>query len=229
MIINPYALANPLPANIVAWWKCNEGSGSTLYDSSGNGINATLYGSPTWTTHPSGVGAIKMNGQTCWGDAGNPSQLQFSAAASSKFTISAWTYSTGLNFYQTFVGKWSANVGYKCRWSASTYQRGWQIQAQNYVIGPTYETLGVWHHIVLTFDTTIGTSSGSISELYYDGSYNNRIQGFRFPNALVDSGTNVILGLGDTTYGSCTYCDIRVYNALLSAGTISALYSAGPA
>ncbi len=36
-------------SNIVGWWKLVDGSGSTAVDSSGNGHNATLHNSPTWT------------------------------------------------------------------------------------------------------------------------------------------------------------------------------------
>jgi hypothetical protein len=49
-------LANEPPLNLsglsglVGYWKFNEGAGSTAFDSSGEGNNATLFNSPTWIT-----------------------------------------------------------------------------------------------------------------------------------------------------------------------------------
>lgn len=37
---------------LVAYYRCDEGSGSTLYDVSGNGRDATLKNNPTWTDGP---------------------------------------------------------------------------------------------------------------------------------------------------------------------------------
>ena len=46
------ATAGSASAYLVGWWKLNEGSGSTAYDSSGNGDNGTLVNSPTWAAGP---------------------------------------------------------------------------------------------------------------------------------------------------------------------------------
>src|SRR5512134_279647 len=35
---------------LVGWWKMDEGSGTTLFDSSGNANNGTTVGSPVWGT-----------------------------------------------------------------------------------------------------------------------------------------------------------------------------------
>lgn len=39
-----------LHASLVAWWKLDEGSGTTAADSSGNGLTGTLYGLTAWTS-----------------------------------------------------------------------------------------------------------------------------------------------------------------------------------
>lgn len=49
------------PAEIVAHWKFDEGSGTTVGDSSGNGNTGTLVNNPTWTD--SGIGgALAFSG-----------------------------------------------------------------------------------------------------------------------------------------------------------------------
>jgi len=48
---------------LVGYWKLDEGSGSTAVDSSGNGNNGILVGSPPWTTGKIG-GALSFNGSS---------------------------------------------------------------------------------------------------------------------------------------------------------------------
>ena len=43
-------------ADILAWWRFDEGSGDVAYDSSGNGHDATVQGTPAWTDGPEGFG-----------------------------------------------------------------------------------------------------------------------------------------------------------------------------
>ncbi len=43
-------LQAPLPSNILAWWKFDEGSGTIASDSSGNNTGGTLTNGPVWTT-----------------------------------------------------------------------------------------------------------------------------------------------------------------------------------
>jgi hypothetical protein len=50
-------------SGLVGWWKLDEGEGSIVRDSSGNGNNGIAIGSPTWTTGPAGV-ALSFNGTT---------------------------------------------------------------------------------------------------------------------------------------------------------------------
>ncbi len=47
---------------LVGWWRLDEGSGTTAYDSSGNGRHGTLLGNPQWVTGKIG-GALEFDGQ----------------------------------------------------------------------------------------------------------------------------------------------------------------------
>jgi hypothetical protein len=44
----PQSFSDGITNGLVGEWKLNEGSGSTVYDSSGNGDNGTLVNAPTW-------------------------------------------------------------------------------------------------------------------------------------------------------------------------------------
>ena len=47
--------------SLVGWWRFEEGSGTTAYDSSGNGLDGELIGGVTWTQGRIG-GGIELDG-----------------------------------------------------------------------------------------------------------------------------------------------------------------------
>ncbi len=49
-----------------AWWKINEGTGTTLADASGNGFTATITGSPTWIPVGCTNWALSMTSGDSW-------------------------------------------------------------------------------------------------------------------------------------------------------------------
>ncbi len=55
-----FVLSNTAEAadpDLLLWWKFDEGSGSTAFDSSGNGRDGTLVGPPTWVSSQPGFGS----------------------------------------------------------------------------------------------------------------------------------------------------------------------------
>lgn len=66
-------------------WKLDEGSGSVAKDSSGNGNNGVIHGSPTWVPGPSYGRAMHFDGST-YIEIPNTSDWNFPAG----FTIQAW-------------------------------------------------------------------------------------------------------------------------------------------
>jgi hypothetical protein len=54
-------LTSAAEADLVGLWRFNEGSGTTVYDLSGNGNDGTLEGDPEWVDTPKG-GGIKLDG-----------------------------------------------------------------------------------------------------------------------------------------------------------------------
>ncbi|MDT8304217.1 MAG: LamG domain-containing protein, partial [Sedimentisphaerales bacterium] len=58
LTMNAAEAADP---GLVGWWRFEEGSGTTAYDSSGNGLDGTLVGGATWTDGRIG-GGIELDG-----------------------------------------------------------------------------------------------------------------------------------------------------------------------
>lgn len=68
-LIGALAMLFPTPdlcAAPVGSWTFDETTGTTAADSSGNGLNFTLFGSPSWTAGQSN-GALAFNGTTTYG------------------------------------------------------------------------------------------------------------------------------------------------------------------
>jgi len=57
----PTRSASAADPNLLGWWKLDEGSGTTAYDSSGNGNDGTLNGDPQWVAGKYG-GALDFDG-----------------------------------------------------------------------------------------------------------------------------------------------------------------------
>ena len=78
-------------ANLAGRWGLDEGTGSTIADSSGNGIGGNTVASPTWVdgfnvaAPPSGAGALQFDGSNDYVTAGTTSQLRLT-----QFTLEAW-------------------------------------------------------------------------------------------------------------------------------------------
>ncbi|MBM4027010.1 MAG: hypothetical protein FJ280_16645 [Planctomycetes bacterium] len=64
-------LAGAARAGLVAHWKLDDGSGTVVTDSSGNGYNGTLVGDPAWVAGVDG-GALQFDGRDDYVDFGNP-------------------------------------------------------------------------------------------------------------------------------------------------------------
>ena len=82
----------------MGWWRFDEGSGTIASDSSGNGNNGTLQGSPfpNWVTgkYYDALSFDSATAQTQDVNIGNPSSLHFNAAGQQ--TVALWAYVRGV-------------------------------------------------------------------------------------------------------------------------------------
>jgi len=57
-------LTSTAEADLVGWWGLDEGAGTTAYDSSGNGNDASFEGSPAWVEDGKFGKALKFDGSS---------------------------------------------------------------------------------------------------------------------------------------------------------------------
>ena len=74
-----------LSNGLVAWWQFEDGTGTIVSDSSGNGNNATFQNGAQWQSGKFG-GGVEFDGSNDWVDAGQKTEYQLNDG----FTLSAW-------------------------------------------------------------------------------------------------------------------------------------------
>jgi len=92
MLGMPAAFAHAdITSNLTAWWKFDEGSGSTAVDSSGSGKNGNETNSPSYVAGKIGAHALSFNGSTSYVD------IPSLTVTYSAFTVSAWIKPSNIN------------------------------------------------------------------------------------------------------------------------------------
>ena len=202
--------------SLVGWWKFNEGSGSIVYDSSGNGNDGTIISTLTWD---SGItGNSLYNNVTGRVEIPDNESFHF---GTTDFSIALWIkYPAGVvnpNWMLSHGTAYSA-VG----WSISCWQTIALIPTSIYIndgvtrLGCNVGNLAreVWHHILFTVNRTTG-----LMKSYLNGVYVNVTD----ISSVGDIGnTNVLRLLG---YSGSDYRgnmdDVRLYNYVLSQKEIT--------
>ncbi len=156
-------LTSTAKADLVAWWRFNEGAGDIAMDSSGNNHDGTLLGTPEWVLGPPGFGgAIAFNPDICIGmDCGifDPTN------GTGQFTVALWAFWDGTmtTEVQHFLTK-------SAGWAADTMMFQFELwgghSSADYTdrVGVSYQPVGSipfsimpkneWVHLAMTFDGT---------------------------------------------------------------------------
>jgi hypothetical protein len=169
VLVFSIVLTKTAQAELIGWWRFNEGSGSTCTDSSGNSHDGTIVGTPQWGTGPEGFGpALVFSPDVCQGvDCGvfDPTD------GTGQFSLTLWAYWNGTGTFQHFFTKsngwgndtmmfqielWGAHdsAQYTDRVGASYASAG----SMEFSIMPKNE----WVHLAWTFD-------GSDLRVYLNG------------------------------------------------------------
>lgn len=210
---------------LVLFLKFDEGTGSTVADSSGNGNTGSWSGTgPRWGTRAGG-GAGVFNG----------SDDQISISNSPSITL---TNSVSLSFWFERTANWSEAFSYRglvlkpyymgfgtlIEWYTDN-PTNWNITSggvRSTVTGPT-TTINTWYHSVGTYDYATGEM-----KYYIDGQLvGSRNIGSRKTIDL--STSSVRIGYGPSSnspYFPGLIDDIRIYNRALSAAEVTAIYNA---
>lgn len=217
-------------SGLVGWWKLDEGSGSSVSDSSGNVVTGTLAGTSTWTGSGQMGGAVSLDGVGNFVTFGDLA----SAEGMASLTVSIWVKFAAADTT-------SSSVFTKAR--SGLVSRSWSIVrngTENYVFEVGNGTTIVsavtqaayqdtnWHHVV-------GVYNGSDVHIYVDG-----VDADSTPPAqtgtVSDSAHHVCLGASAGGSNTCAISlmnglldDARIYNRSLSASEVSQLYINGVA
>ena len=212
------AAADP---SLVGWWKLDESSGTTAYDSSGNGHDGTLMGNPQSV-------AGKIDGSLDFDGTDDYVELPTGLIGADIGTAAMWIKTTqdtvGMIFYGS-DGTGGDGYGAENELCVSVLTN----PANNGVIhlhiegnpdvyfGPTTVNDDAWHHIAATWDidgeATLyvdGVSAGSVG---HNGSNFNFTGRMRLGSPAAN--TRFYSGLLD---------DVRIYNRPLTADDIQELY-----
>ncbi len=205
----------------VGWWRFEDGSGTSIADSSGYGATGTIYGAGySWTAGKFGK-ALDLSNSTC-ADAGNPNQLQVTG----DLTLSTWVNTDALAGTQNMINKRSGSA--KNAYDIKINSNG-KVQFDISPDGTTTNIVSVSSNTVLSpnvwyYLTGVYTHS-SIMAIYVNGVLDNSkttsIPGAIF-NPVIDlnlGGATCISKPVNTLNG--TIDDARVYNYARSQSQIA--------
>jgi len=199
-----------LNSGLVGYWKFDEGTGTTAYDSSGNNNTGQWQGVGQWTSGQVGPSAGQFNGS---------SYVSASPISLSRFTVSAWVKPNGNQTGSPSIvaDMYPSYVNYTIGFDPGTTNVYGGIYNTNWY-QTTRATLAsnVWSFVLITYDGTNLT-------LYINGSSINSVPAVT-PQS---SGTQLRIGrrwdLPDYVNGAID--DVRIYNRALSGAEVSQLYS----
>jgi hypothetical protein len=156
-------------ADLVGWWRLDEGSGTTALDSSGGGNNGTLQGDPQWVAGKV-AGALEMDGGDSVSVPGvadiNPESITLMTWVN--FTtvdpteMERHDYLSRGDDYAFSLHEWGARDSTPAEQKISgivTSAGGWSV-----VNGQTLVEADIWYHTALTYSSETQTLT-----LYLDG------------------------------------------------------------
>ncbi|MFA5099093.1 MAG: LamG domain-containing protein, partial [Candidatus Paceibacterota bacterium] len=203
--------------SLVGYWKFDEGTGTTAYDASGHGNNGTLNNGPSYTTGKVGSYALSFDGSDDDVYCGGSSSLN-----STSYTISVWFKTTAISpdnqTAQRMVSLSRASGSTKISLmmrvdKPKLIANGGEIETSS----NTVSNDGNWHNFTTTYN-------GSSFLLYLDGSQKNSVSGV-LSSAFQGCTIGSLLGSPSQGYFDGYIDDVRIYNRVLSAAEISAIYN----
>jgi predicted outer membrane repeat protein len=230
-------LASDAGPEAAAYWPFDEGSGTTAYDESGNGHDATLTGGPTFTTTvpttPTFSNSTALHFDGVDDVVAIPNSDDINLGAHERRTVSAWFnvdddttnsrkqviweeggMGNGLNLYVydggLYAGAWNASSGWDGLW-----------------LGPVDVSAGRWHHAALVLD---GSTTPGTLELYLDGELAASGDGYALDEHANDIGIGQVQGDtqfhdGNVSGGGHAFGglidDVRVYNQAFAADWVA--------
>lgn len=212
-----------ITSNLIGLYKLDEGSGTSAFDSSGNGNNGSLIGSPSYTTGKIGPYCISLDGSTQYVD------IPISPITYPTITVSCWFKA---NSFASGNPRLIANGHSDFDW------KGFQLAINNggttgffdIGAGSSFSVEAAWSQVLSTgvWYNYVGVwgDGGNIAKAYINGSNVATSGAFGFSN-LTASGVNVSAGRNPAyngDYFNGLIDDVRIYNRALTSADVTALY-----
>ena len=219
----------PPPPQMVAYWKFDEGQGTTAYDSAGEN-NGTVHGAEC--TSGRFNNALSFDGVDDYVEVPDDSSLRF--MQSSSFTISAWVMpvletENGYIVCKMRSGGRRSVFGYLTGWNSiiSGFYFGAESSWKGYVLtqtGRNSAPAGSWYHVVGVYDD-------KEVRIYLNGELRDR-RTFDLDTGSTTPDKNLVIGAKsfDSTIKSFfggKIDEVRIYDGALSDAEIWALHGNG--
>lgn len=220
----PAAAGSGSPAPDIAWWKMNEGTGTSVADASGNGRTLTLSNSGMWATVASFT-AIQGNGSSFY--ANSASTINF---ATNKITLCFWFYTSSFANDDKLAFELSVNVNsFDHTFYVDPNASGGTFDASIQASGNRTETwtrpsAAAWHHFLIVLDNS--TNSGDIT-VYTDGSSTGTTVALNSKSVNANFRTDTLYVLsrgGSSLFSPAALDDVRIYTGDRSAN-VAAIYA----
>jgi len=222
-------------ANLVAFWKFDEGSGTTAYDSSSNendGALKPLGSEPAWTTDCKSGGCLNFNGSQCI-EVGDNDSLTPSLG----LTISAWVYINQLPTDRTaIVNKYFASGNDRAyllelgkagnpndRSSVClTVSQSASPFSGRITCGTTQLEVGKWYHVAATFEA-------NHQEVYVDGVEEVDDTNGDIADSIPNNNQPLYIGYhkDEGSYFTGIIDEVAIFDRALTADEISGIYESG--
>ncbi len=199
-----------MDGDLVGHWEFDEGSGTTVADSSGNGNTGTVSSALAWTSGKVGDYALNLDGTK---NATAPIDIDDYP----EITLAAWVYKTAYggtvfgNDDGGFDRALSARVGSPYYWFIYT-GAGWEETT-------TPSALNTWTHVALVYsgsDILFYVNGEMVYNTGYSASDYDSEAPFQIGRSSYDGGSDYFTGKID---------DVRLYSRTLSATEIARLYA----
>lgn len=221
---------NSVSSGLVAEWKFDEGSGTTAVDSSGNGNTGTLLNGPTWVLGKVG-NALSFDGVD---DSVSVPTVSGSLNNMGAMTLSLWAYPKSLPLDYSVLLRKKPLTSPNARYVLKLDNAGKLIFNARYTLArgswTTVAPLSVnaWHHIAVVYP--LGDTAGNPT-IYVDG-ISQGVTRTEAPSG-VPVGDDKSLNIGSNNFAGKVFNgsidQVRIYNRMLSASEVIALYQEGKA